>query len=108
MAAGAARARLAARLPRSLDQITRLRPPPLATFAFFAVAGLVPCFAAAGFVAMSVEVSAFAPEPAAVPEATVAARRASLDTWSQALLGAYFALIGGALLLDPVRRRVFG
>jgi hypothetical protein len=80
------------------------------TFAFFAVVALVPCFAAAGFPAMSAEVSglATAPQPAVVQDTSIAARRVSLDSWRHALLGGYFALVGGALLLGPVRRRVLG
>jgi adenylate cyclase len=88
--------------------LVRLRPPPVVTFAFFAVVALVPCFAAAGFLAMSAEVSGVVPEPAVVQDTAIAARRASLDWWRHALLGGYLALVGGALLLGPVWRRLFG
>lgn len=88
--------------------LVRFRPSPAATFAFFATVVLVPCFAAAGFLAMSTEISGLAPEPMAAPDASLAARRTSLDLWRQALLGGYFALIGGALLLGPVRRKMLG
>lgn len=90
--------------------IVRLKPPPVVTVLFFAAMVLVPCLAAAGFLAMSTEVAArgFASAAPGVADPAALARRANLEVWRQSLLYGYFALIGGALLAGPVRRAVLG
>jgi adenylate cyclase len=90
--------------------IARLKPAPVATGLFFAVTALVPCLAAAGFLAMGAEVAErrLASVAPGIADPVATARRANLDIWRQALLGGYFVLIGGALLAGPARRAVFG
>lgn len=90
--------------------VARLKPSRAVTILFFAAVALVPCLAAAGFLAMSAEVVArgLVPVATGVVDPAVTARRANLDIWRQALLGGYFALVGGALLAGPLRRAVFG
>jgi adenylate cyclase len=90
--------------------LVRLRPPPIIAFSFFAIAALVPSLAAAGFLAMTVEVTelGLVPTPTATSASVERARRANLEIWRQALLIGYFSVVAGTLLVGPARRALFG
>ena len=85
------------------------RPPPIVVVAFFAITALVPCLAAAGFLAMSAELTKLGLAPVStIADPAAIGRRASLELWRQSLLAGYFALVAGTLLAGPARRALLG
>jgi adenylate cyclase len=87
--------------------LARINPSREARWAYFVVAALIPCLAAAGFLTMRIELSTLAstaPSLESVPvEMSV---RESLNTWRRTILAAYLFLAGGAFLAGPIRRAI--
>jgi adenylate cyclase len=85
--------------------LARINPSREARWAYFVVAAVIPCLAAAGFLTMRIELSALAstaPSPGFAP--VDASTRELLNAWRKTILAAYLFLVGGAFLAGPVRR----